>query len=158
MADDLVPLLRVINEGKPFELTLDSGEIVELEPADLFKTPKAWDGWAVVEDRSTVVAVDARLTPELRLEGTAREFVRQIQDQRKKAGLQMEDRIQLYLSTDSEALRQAIEAYRDYIENETLVKRWVTDWAGEPLSGGQVHKAQVKVDGHSVTIELRKTG
>ena len=86
-----------------------------LEPADVWVTTKAPEGWAGVADRGTQVLVDARITEELEREGMARDVVRQVQELRKEAGLEMEDRIVLYLGTESAALRQAIEAHRDYI-------------------------------------------
>jgi hypothetical protein len=64
----------------------------------------------------------------------------------------MEDRIMLYLGTDSEKLRQAIAAHRDYIAAETLT----VQWSSQPLNGSGVHRATVKVDGQALTIELRR--
>jgi isoleucyl-tRNA synthetase len=81
----------------------------------------------------------------------AREVVRHIQQARKDAGLEMEDRITLYLHTEAPDLRKAIETHRDYIAAETLV----AEWASQPLGAG-AHRATVKVDGQPLTIELRK--
>jgi isoleucyl-tRNA synthetase len=109
------------------------------------------EGWVGVTDGGTQVLVDARITEELKREGMARDIVRQVQDLRKKSGLEMEDRIALYLGTESAGLRQAIEAHRTYIANETLA----TQWAAQPLGDG-AYKANVKVDGQPLVIELRK--
>ena len=65
----------------------------------------------------------------------------------------MEDRISLHLATGSAGLAKAIEVHRDYIARETLTTRWST----QPLDG-QAHKADVKVDGQALHIELRKGG
>jgi isoleucyl-tRNA synthetase len=139
---------------------LQAGELVELacaggpvtlEPADVTVQWQAPAGWAGAEDRGTQVVVDSRITEALALEGIAREAVRQVQDLRKKSGLEMEDRIILYLGTESPKLRHAIEAHRDYICNETLA----VELSAEPL-GGETHRAQVKVNGQPLTIELRK--
>jgi isoleucyl-tRNA synthetase len=81
----------------------------------------------------------------------AREVIRHVQDTRKKAGLEMEDRIELHLETDSETLRHAIAEHKDYIAAETLA----TKWAAEPL-GDDAHPAPASVDGQPLTIELRK--
>jgi isoleucyl-tRNA synthetase len=64
-----------------------------------------------VVDRGTIVAIDTRITVELRKAGLAREVVRHIQQTRKDAGLEMEDRIVLYYHTDSTELREAIKAH-----------------------------------------------
>ena len=50
-------------------------------------------------DRGTQVLLDTRITEELALEGLAREVIRQVQEARKDADLQMEDRIVVYLAT-----------------------------------------------------------
>jgi len=97
------------------------------------------------------VLIDARITEELAREGRAREVVRHVQNTRKDANLEMEDRIVLSLRTPSAALAQAIEMYGAYISNETLA----ISLTNEPLNG-DVHRAEVKVDGHALVIELRK--
>jgi isoleucyl-tRNA synthetase len=79
---------------------------VELEPDDLVVTHRAPEGWAGVVDRDTQVAIDIRITPELAREGMARDLVRQMQEFRKESGLEIEDRIELYLGVESEKLRQ----------------------------------------------------
>jgi hypothetical protein len=65
----------------------------------------------------------------------------------------MEDRIALHLATASAALRQAIDAHRDYIAGETLA----TAWSATPLNGA-ASRADVKVDNQPLTIELLKQG
>ncbi len=55
------------------------------------------------------------------------------------------------LYTDSPRLRAAIEAYRDYVASETLTSQW----APTPLGDG-AYRADVKVDGQPLHIELRK--
>jgi isoleucyl-tRNA synthetase len=126
---------------------------VELGPEDLLFGWAGPDGWAGLADqkRGTQVMIDTRITPELAREGKAREVVRHTQQARKDAGLEMEDRIVLYLHTESAELRQAIDAHRDYIAAETLTVRWS---AGS--LNGQGHGTDVKVDGQPLRIELNK--
>ena len=150
-AADPFDLAAKVRAGDSIELAC-GGETVLLEPADLLVQVKAPDGWAGVVDRETQVALDTGITEELATEGMARDVVRHIQDQRKEAGLEMEDRIALYLGTDSEKLRQAIAAHRDYIGAETLT----VEWSAQPLTGPDVHSCTVKVEGQSLTIELQK--
>ena len=75
-------------------------------------TPKTSDGWVGLAERGTQVLLDARITPALAQEGMAREVIRHVQSTRKEAGLEMEDRIELYLATDDANLRQAIDESR----------------------------------------------
>jgi isoleucyl-tRNA synthetase len=144
-------LAAKVRAGEPFELACPDGPVT-LEPADLQIKVCAQDGWAGLEERGTQVALDTRITEELAREGTARDVVRHVQQARKDAGLEMEDRITLHLATDGEKLRAAIEAHRITIGGETLVG----EWAAAPLGEG-AHRAEVKVDGQPLQITLRKT-
>jgi isoleucyl-tRNA synthetase len=65
------------------------------------------------------VYLDTEVTPELRLEGLARDIVRQVQQLRKDLGLNIEDRIHLRWRADGD-LAQAIKAHADYIKREVL--------------------------------------
>jgi isoleucyl-tRNA synthetase len=93
--------------------------------------------------------IDKRLTPELKNEGLARDIVRNVQNLRKQANLDIADRISLGLITDSEALRNAIEQCGEYIQTETLATK-LTD-AAVPEAEAQT---EVKIDGQPIRIEL----
>jgi isoleucyl-tRNA synthetase len=140
-----------VQAGQPFEVECPGGAVI-LEPANVFVQLRAPEGWAGVADRGTQVVIDTRLTESLAQDGMAREVIRQVQELRKKSELQIEDRIELFLGTESTRLRQAIDTHRVYIMNETLTARWAT----QPLSGDGVHQANVKIDGQPLLIELRK--
>ncbi len=145
-------LAKKVAQGTPFIVNCAGGP-VELEPADVVMQWRAPEGHAGVAEQGTQVLIDTRITPELAAEGMAREVVRHVQELRKKAALNVEDRISLYLATGSAGLVKAIEVHRDYIARETLT----TQWSTQPLDG-QVHEADVKVDGQALHIELRKAG
>jgi isoleucyl-tRNA synthetase len=132
----------------PRQLSLSDGPFT-LEAGDVVITYKAADGWAGAAEHGTMVALDTLITEELKLAGLAREVVRFVQELRKAADLQMEDRIDLYLGTDAPALKQAINAHRDYIAAETLTRRW----ADQPPPAAET--ADVKVDGQPLAIALR---
>jgi isoleucyl-tRNA synthetase len=149
-AADGAALARELEAGRPFELVCPGGPVT-IEPGDVVVQFQAAEGWAGVADRGTQVAVDTRLTEELKQEGMARDVVRQVQELRKKSGLEIEDRIALHLETPSPALGKAIAAHRSYICSETLA----TQWATRALNG-DAHQASVKVDGQALTIQLRK--
>ena len=55
-----------------------------------------------------------------------------------------------YLGTDSQALRQAIDAHRDTITAATLTVQWLT----EPPAGAA--PTTVKIDGQPLTIALTR--
>jgi isoleucyl-tRNA synthetase len=94
------------------------------------------------------VALDEKLTPELKREGLMREVVRHVQSARKKAGLSVDDRIVLSLTTDSQTLQQAIEEHADTIQQETLAVGL------KAVDDG--HTESVKVEGDELTICLVK--
>jgi isoleucyl-tRNA synthetase len=72
-------------DGAPITFTAEMAEIVE--------TPRT--GWAVAAQGATSFALDTELTRPLEVEGAARELVRAVNDQRKAAGLALDDRIEL---------------------------------------------------------------
>jgi isoleucyl-tRNA synthetase len=149
-AADQAAVIAQIQSGQPFVLECPNGA-VSLEPSDVPIQARAPEGWAGLADGATQIMEDARVTPELAREGMAREVVRHVQDSRKNAKLEMEDRITLYLATDDPDLREAINEHRAYICEETLT----TEWATQPLEG-DAYRTQVKVDGKPLTIMLRK--
>lgn len=146
---DPLELLKKAQTGAPFQL-VHGAETFDLEPADLFINLKAQEGWTGVADRDTQVALDTRITEVLALEGMARDIIRQVQDLRKKSGLEMEDRIILHLETPSELLAKSIAGHRDYIASETLV----LNYSATAPTDAQV--AQVKIETHELTITLKK--
>ncbi|MSR54080.1 MAG: isoleucine--tRNA ligase [Gemmataceae bacterium] len=133
------------------KLKLGPVEIVgiPLEGGDINIEYQAKAGWAGVADRGTQVAIDARVTEELAKEGLARDIIRQIQDHRKNSGLNMEDRISLYLHSDSAKLMVALETHREHIAAETLT----TQWTQMPPAD----VAEVKIEGEMLSVSLRKT-
>lgn len=138
-----------VQAGQSVEVALADGPVV-LEPSDFFVTPKTDAGFAGLADRGTFLLLDARITPELGLEGMAVEVRRHVQQARKDANLNMEDRIVLYLGAEGK-LAEAIAAHRDYIASETLVARW----ADGPL-GNAAYGTTVKIEGETLRIELMK--
>ena len=93
--------------------------------------------------------LDTNINPGLKREGLMREIVRQIQNTRKQADLQVDDRIDLNLETASDDLKQAIKEHAKTISYETLATA---------LNEGSVDgfESTVNVEGHQLTIKLRK--
>jgi len=117
-AADPAELAARVQAGQPVRLAVD-GEQVELEPHEILVQTQPVEGLAVAADKLVTVAVDATVTPELRAEGLAREFVRRVQAMRKQAGFQIEDRIQTYYQT-SGVLAAVVVNWADTIRSETL--------------------------------------
>ena len=86
------------------------------------------EGYQVERAGTHAVALNLEIDGELRREGLAREVVHAIQNARKAAGLNVEDRIALTLGGDSELL-EAVRAHEDYVAGETLATSVVLDGA-----------------------------
>ena len=78
------------------------------------------------------VILDGDVTPELEVEGAARDLIRAIQQTRKDTGLDVSDRIRLTIAGDEDTLA-AIAAHEELIKSETLTLELFTSaTAGEP--------------------------
>ena len=118
---DLAMIRGLLREGQ-FELRGDSVQVGDwtLEPGEFELRSRAREGFAVTDGEGFVVALDTEITPELRLEGVVRDLIRQIQDMRKDAGLEITDRIRLtYPERDGDVTR-AFAEHGDWIAAETL--------------------------------------
>ncbi|MBI2797956.1 isoleucine--tRNA ligase [Candidatus Saccharibacteria bacterium] len=73
------------------------------------------------------VELDTNITRELKNEGLARDIIRNIQQARKEAGLDVDNRIKLNLATQSEPLLAAIKQCAQLISAETLANELTTD-------------------------------
>jgi len=95
------------------------------------------------------VELDLEITPGLKREGIVRELVRQVQAARKDAGLNVDDRIRLKLTSTDEEVKQAIEEYAETLQTETLAVS---------LNDGEVSgfSTDAKVDEFKVGVALAK--
>ena len=94
--------------------------------------------------------LDKHLTPELEAEGLSREVIRVVQKARKDAGLSVDDRILLILSTDDTKLNSAIDTWSDSIMAETLTTASLAE--DQPAE----YTTTVKVAGSALRLELAK--
>ena len=101
------------------------------------------------ESAQPSVVYDLTITPELKREGLMREIVRHVQSARKQAGLQIDDRIVLNISSDDSEISQAIDAFADVIKSETLAVE-LNSVVNES------EKYDVKIEGKLVEISLKK--
>ena len=101
-------------------------------------------------ETETWLELDKHLTPALEAEGLSREVIRVVQKARKDAGLSVDDRILLTLSTDDTKLNSAIDTWSDSIMAETLTIASLTeDQSAE-------YTTTVKVAGSALKLELAK--
>jgi isoleucyl-tRNA synthetase len=95
-----------------------------------------------------VLALDLEITPELKREGYAREIIRYAQSARKNAGLNVDDRIDLSLTTEDEELLQTIQEFGTAIAAETL--------AGAVSTGEYTHAETITIAGKTLQLSLQK--
>lgn len=94
-------------------------------------------------EHGEALVLDKTLTPELLEEGKIRELIRFVQAARKKAGLNVDDRIRLMVSVE------VPEAYREMLMNEVLAEELVKE-------ANFAYDEIVKVQGENVAISLEK--
>lgn len=94
------------------------------------------------------IDLDTDITSELKQEGLIREVIRHVQNARKNAGLDVDNRINLSLKTDNKALEAAIKQFENEIRSETLAKSITLS--------PKKHNEEVKVDNYKLTIGIEK--
>ena len=100
--------------------TLDMGaETIEVSAADFEITSEDMPGWLVTSEGKLTVALDITLTPELEMEGVARELINRIQNIRKEAGLEVTDKIRVEIEA-LPAIEPSVAKYADYIGQQSL--------------------------------------
>jgi isoleucyl-tRNA synthetase len=146
-----------------------AGKDHELGAEDLIVESVQREGFAVEISPDITVALSSEVTDELAREGLAREIVHHVQNSRKAAGLQIEDRIHLRVEGPAEVVDMAGE-HADTLMKETLA---VSLTAGEPgqkpavtagegleraaaVPAAQFHREEVKANGLPVILTLAR--
>jgi isoleucyl-tRNA synthetase len=112
-------LLAPLRSGESVTVEL-GGEQIELGPDDVMVSTEQASDWSCADEDGIQIAISTVTTPELEREGMARDFVRQVQQLRKDADLQIQDRIKVQFQSDAAAIAAAVAEWTDYIRNETL--------------------------------------
>ncbi|MBM4255488.1 MAG: isoleucine--tRNA ligase [Deltaproteobacteria bacterium] len=134
-------------EGKSITLDAES-----FQPNEIQILRQARDGAPDVRsDRFISIEFPCTLTDELIAEGLAREVVHLIQQMRKDAGYQVEDRIAVTYTTES-ALASAIERHQAYIQQETLARSL------RPVQAQGDRVDTVDIEGMKLTLGVQREG
>jgi isoleucyl-tRNA synthetase len=123
-----------------------AGVTLAPDEVEIQATPRP--GTAVAHLDGVVVVLDTELTPELVAEGDARELARAIQDLRRDAGLELDDRIDLWL----EGLPSGVATYLPDVVADTLA-----DLADGRPAPAEALRSTVELDGGPVTIVLHRS-
>ena len=125
----------VIRAVKAGDWSLEGDRVVAgghwLEPGEFTLTMVATGDRpsAALGGGSGVIVLDVEVTPELELEGRARDLVRMIQQARRDADLAVTDRITLRIVADADWI-DAARTHEDLLRSETLAVDVITDDSG----------------------------
>ncbi len=126
LEDELIDLIK--DEVNVKEITLEVGEN-EIPEAEL----------------------DIEISPELKIEGLSRDIVRQIQQARKEADFNIEDRIKVSYSTDNEKLNKSFADHKEYITSEILA-----DELDKDVDGEYEFEKDTEIEGMSLKLKLKR--
>jgi isoleucyl-tRNA synthetase len=134
--------LRAFMHGEPLVVSVE-GDSHELGPDDLAIIRRASGALAVQEDGGFFAALDPEITPELKLEGHAREIVSRVQRMRKESGFAVSDRIVLTVSGAPE-VETVVREHGPWIAEEVL--------AAELVLGGSLEEGRER-DMHAIDLD-----
>jgi isoleucyl-tRNA synthetase len=123
-----------------------------LTEQDVILTMKAPEGYSVERDGAHAVALDLTIDESLLREGRSREIVHAVQNARKNAGLEVEDRIELVLGGDT-GLMDAAREHEAYVSGETLAVS-LTQGDGDVASTD--YREQTEIEGLALEIGLSR--
>ncbi|HEY5529196.1 MAG TPA: isoleucine--tRNA ligase [Thermoleophilia bacterium] len=152
-----------ISAGRSAMVTV-GGHEHEFAPDDFIVEAHEKEGFRVEREGTLAVAISTRLSPELVREGLARELVHHIQNTRKAADFEIDDRINLRVTGPDEVLAVLAE-HGEWVKKETLAVALeaAPSPAGpaapaEPRDGPAAgfYREELKVNGLAVTVEIAK--
>jgi len=121
------------------ELDADTFELALLPRDDADQATSASGG---LSTNDGVVLIDTNLTPELLAEGTARTFVRLVQNRRRELDLVVTDRVQVHVAAGPHT--EALTTHKDWVSAQVLATSMSfadeadASWATEDLDGEAV--------------------
>ncbi len=110
------------------------------------------DDVVVAVEENLAVGLDIHVTEKLACEGCVRELVNRLQNLRKDIGLEVSDRIRLWVQGDG-VIEPAVNAFRDTIAAETLA---VEVTVGSLPEGETMVSKELEVNGNACTVALDK--
>jgi isoleucyl-tRNA synthetase len=142
----------IVQAGEPLTLEINVSETIEVSDEAILVITEPLPGLAVASDKYITVGIDATLTPELKAEGLAREIARRVQDMRKKAGFNIEDRITTCYQAQG-SLAGVFTKWGKYIASETLTTRLLD---APPVEGAYVEEHQLEGERLVLAVKQNK--
>ncbi|MFH1221195.1 MAG: isoleucine--tRNA ligase [Candidatus Eisenbacteria bacterium] len=144
---DLAAIGR-LEGGLAIQVKLD-GEEFEIGPTEVVVRRTEREGYLFESDGANAIVLDAAITPELLAEGYARELVSRIQNLRKQSGLDVTDKIKLYVAGGA-LVENAFEVFGEHIKAETLAV------AVESVMPGGAEPFEFAIGDETVKVALEK--
>jgi isoleucyl-tRNA synthetase len=136
-----------LRDGGEVHVAID-GRDHPLGADDISLALQPLDGYEVERAGTHAVALNLELDDDLRREALAREIVHAVQNARKDAGLEVQDRIALTLAGD-DALLDAVRAHESYVTGETLA-------TSLDLSSDANRGATAELEGRTLSIGVAR--
>nr|MDJ0954623.1 isoleucine--tRNA ligase [Acidimicrobiia bacterium] len=131
---------------------LDGGSVeiagTEITADDIVVRREPRAGMVVAAEGSLSVALDVTVTPELAVEGLAREVVSAVQGVRRSLGLEVSDRVTMTWQSGSEDLAAALAAHGQMISGELL--------AVAVARSDEPQEHELDINGKMLTVALTK--
>jgi len=145
--------------GLGIKTTFKEKELVDLIKDELnvkevscLKEIKKEQGWLLKKENGIEVALDARMTPQLKKEGTIREIIRQIQQMRRETGLKPTHKISIQ-AFGTESLNELLRKNRDAVSKKTIAQ----DFVLEEKSGQNFDlEKEIEIDGQMLWLAIKK--
>jgi isoleucyl-tRNA synthetase len=141
--------IAAIEKDNYYLLKLTSGKDINLTLEDVEITSEDIPGWSVATENGITVALDITISEDLRKEGIARDVVNRVQNLRKEMGLDVQDKIRIFVERKDELVNSALESNKEYICNETQALELGFK---ETLEGGK----KFDIDDLEVVLKIEK--
>lgn len=144
-------LIRELEIKGELSFEVDS-QSVRIERQDVEIYSEDIPGWLVSNEGSLTVALDITVTEELHLEGLSRELINRIQNLRKSTGLEISDKIEIWVEEQDELPTLFWASYSDKIKQEVQAKvlEVVPEIKGEDFT-------ELDMDSFTVKVQLQKS-
>ncbi len=139
-----------VKNGKKVGLEVD-GKHLELEPEEILVDIKSRGDMEIETDGEFTVGLSTSIDNELEWEGFTRELVHQIQNLRKEAGFEIENKIDLALEV-TENKKKVIDKYENYIKKETLTDNILDDFSRD------MYVKTIKVNDTGMKVGIKVVG
>jgi isoleucyl-tRNA synthetase len=125
--------------------------VVLSESKEREEFPLNMPDYSVANDARYWVAINTELPPELIAEGVSRELVRHLQNMRRNAKFDITDHIITYYQIEEPFIKQVINAFADYIKQETLSQELV-----DSLPPDETYGEKHRISNSEVSLAIKK--